>query len=320
MAEAARINLDAPRYDQSTYEGRAKHFFIVTNPLNLFCSSSQLDEAKQLVQQYRERREPSGVTEDQIWRAKNIYDSAFHPDTKQKMFILGRMSAQVPMNMTITGCMMTFYKTTPQVILWQWINQSFNAIVNYTNRSGDSPLSNTQLGISYALATGTATGTALALNRAVVKLPPLIGRYVPFAAVASANCINIPFMRNSEIQNGTPVFTEDGEKIGLSPAAAKKGIAQVVVSRIIMAMPGMAIPPLIMNRIENGPFLRKYPWMNAPMQIGMIGFLLVFATPMCCAIFPQKSSIATASLEPELQAKLKSMGRSDSLVYFNKGL
>lgn len=48
-----RINLDAPRYDQSTYINRAKHFLIVTNPLNVFASDAQLENAARIVRDYR---------------------------------------------------------------------------------------------------------------------------------------------------------------------------------------------------------------------------------------------------------------------------
>ena len=314
-------NLSQPRWSQDTYIGRAKHFFAVTNPLNVLLSNKDLEEARSLYLKARNKEAlPPSVTNDDLWKAKYRYDSAFHPDTKEKMFILGRMSAQVPMNMTITGCMLTFYKTTPAVVFWQWLNQSFNAVVNYTNRSGDAPISTKRLLASYSCATTGAVATALYLNSLTKKLPSLVGRYVPFAAVASANCINIPLMRSRELSDGIPVTTESGEKIGDSKKAARKAIFQVTFSRIGMALPGMAVPPILMNKLAKGKFLRAYPWANASIQVALVGFSLVFATPLCCALFPQRSSIAVSNLEEELLQRIKDKGLQIDTVYFNKGL
>lgn len=313
-----KIDLSKPRWDQTTFEGRAKHFFVTTNPLNVLATSAQLDEAKSIVESYRAGT-LTGKSVDEIWNAKFLYDSAFHPDTKEKMFILGRMSAQVPMNMTITGCMLTFYRTTPAVVFWQWINQTFNAVVNYTNRSGDTPIPLSKLGQSYALATGGALSVALSLKAAVTKMPPIFGKLVPFAAVAGANCINIPFMRMNEMENGIQVQDADGNVVGSSTAAAKSAITQVVFSRVGMAMPGMVIPPLIMVRLEKN-FLKKNPRLAAPVQVAMVGLCLVFATPLCCALFPQQSSMLVRDLEPEARDKITALPNPPERVFFNKGL
>ena len=60
--------------------------------------------------------------------------------------------------------------------------------------------------------------------------------------------------------------------------------------------------------------------MGAPLQVLMVGTLLVFATPLCCALFPQMSSIKVSQLEPHIQKDLKERGIHSPRVYFNKGL
>ncbi|NXU59219.1 SFXN2 protein, partial [Turnix velox] len=315
------FNVDAPRWDQSTFVGRLKHFLNITDPRTVLVTEEELDRAKALVEGCRAGLVPPGSSQEQLLYAKKLYDSAFHPDSGEKMNLIGRMCFQVPGGMAITGCMLQFYRTVPAVVFWQWVNQSFNAIVNYTNRNAASPISLRQIGVAYVTATGTALATAVGLNLYTKHAPPLLARWVPFAAVAAANCVNIPMMRQQEIINGVTVTDGDNNELGCSRRAAVKGIAQVVVSRIAMAAPGMIILPIIMERLEKYPFMQRIRVLHGPLQALMCGGFLLFMVPAACALFPQRCSLALDDLEPELRDSiLAKHGSKVPCVYFNKGL
>ncbi|XP_071793647.1 sideroflexin-2-like [Asterias amurensis] len=316
-----RLDLSKPRWDQTTFVGRLKHFFNVTDPRTVICSDKQLYAAKDLVNNYKMGLEPPGTTEEQLWFAQKLYMSAFHPDHGEKMNLIGKMSFQVPGGMAITGAMLQWYKTMPAVIFWQWINQSFNALVNYTNRNAASATTSKEIGMAYVTATSGALVTALSLNSLTKKSPPLVARYVPFAAVAAANCVNVPMMRQQEVLSGITVCDSEGKELGKSQKAARKGIAQVVVSRITMAAPGMCVLPLIMERLLKFPWFKRVSVLHGPFQVLGVGCFLIFMTPVACAIFPQQCSLAVSKLEPDLQASIKAeFGDSIQTVYFNKGL
>ncbi|NXR16136.1 SFXN2 protein, partial [Semnornis frantzii] len=315
------FNIDIPRWDQSTFMGRLKHFFNVTDPRTVLVSEKELDQAKAVVESCRAGLVPPGSSQEQLLYAKKLYDSAFHPDSGEKMNLIGRMSFQVPGGMALTGCMLQFYRTVPAVVFWQWVNQSFNAIVNYTNRNAASTVSLRQLGVAYVTATGTALATAVGLSLYTKQAPPLLARWVPFAAVAAANCVNIPLMRQQEIINGVTVTDKDNNELGQSRRAAVKGIAQVVVSRITMAAPGMILLPIIMERLEKIPFMQRIRVLHAPLQVLLCGGFLLFMVPAACALFPQRCSLAVADLEQELHDSIMAKhGDKVPYVYFNKGL
>ena len=59
----------------------------------------------------RNNDEPPGTTEDDIWYAKKLCLSAFHPDSGELQNVIGRMSFQVPGGMIITAGMLQFYRS-----------------------------------------------------------------------------------------------------------------------------------------------------------------------------------------------------------------
>ena len=48
-----KVNIEEPRWDQTTYWGRARHFFTTANPINVFATPGQLDHANEIVTKYR---------------------------------------------------------------------------------------------------------------------------------------------------------------------------------------------------------------------------------------------------------------------------
>lgn len=52
--------------------------------------------------------------------------------------------------------------------------------------------------------------------------------FVPLVAVAAANCVNIPLMRQQEVKDGIMIQTNAGEDVGLSGNAAVSAISQVL--------------------------------------------------------------------------------------------
>ncbi|XP_078324708.1 sideroflexin-2-like isoform X2 [Crassostrea virginica] len=273
------------------------------------------------------REEPPGTTVSQVRRSQQLFLSAFHPDTGELQNVIGRMSFQVPGGMVLIGAMVTFYRSNTAVIFWQWANQSFNALVNYTNRNAAADISQKQLGFAYVSATSCALITALGLKAFLAqRTVPMLQRFVPFAAVCASNVVNIPLMRQSEIVDGVIVTDEENNVVTKSRYAALKGISQVVFSRIVICSPSMVLLPILMERMEKTAFMLRYGrYVNAPIQILLSGLSLVVMVPVGCAIFNQRCSITVDKLkifdsEAYEEVKTKYGINIPQKLYFNKGL
>lgn len=247
------------------------------------------------------------------------------------------MSCFVISNLIVTAGMLTPNMATTGTLAWQITNQSLNVGINNANSNKSTALSTSQLVQNYLTAVGASCGVALGLNAAVPRLrgvsantKVLLGRLVPFAAVASAGALNVFLMRGEEIRRGIDVFPvqsvaekderertgKEVQSLGKSKKAATLAVGETAISRVLNATPIMVLPPLLLVRLQKTEWLKQQPRMVLPVNLGLILGTSIFALPLALAAFPQRQAVKAENLEEEFRDR----GGMDGLVEFNRGI
>ncbi|RMJ08833.1 hypothetical protein BHE90_009616 [Fusarium euwallaceae] len=343
--------LPASQHDLATYMGRVRHAIGITDPSTLFAGTTGLEAAKKLVTDYKtgkvEHMSPA------LWHAKKVVDSTLHPDTGEPVLLPFRMSCYVLTNLVVTAGMLQPGLGTMGIVGWQVFNQSLNVAFNTANANKSSPMSTEVMIKSYLSAVGASCSVALGLNALVPRLNVspstrnILGRLIPFAAVASAAGLNTYLMRRDEIVKGIdvrPVLSEEDKaklkaegkserdvpSLGKSHTAAKIAVYETAASRVFTGSPIMVIPPMVLYHIENKQAwyknLMEKEWVRARPQLakgiplglnlGLIALTSFAVLPFALAVFPQQQEISAEMLEPEFHGK----GGLNGKVIFNRGL
>ena len=241
-----------------------------------------------------------------------------HSDDGHVIHPMLRMSAFLPVNLPITLGMTVFGTTTASQLFWQWMNQSYNAGLNYGNRNLSAEVSMTDLAKSYATATVVACSTAYGMGHvakaaeASTTLPAVLRfalpKFVPFVAVATAGACNAIAMRYKEIVDGVTVLDEDGNALGQSPIAGKQAITEVALTRVALPVPIILFPPLLSAGLRSavpglGAAMGKSRALALTLDLALTTGCLYFALPCAIALFPQHGSLPLSQMEPAIQKR-----------------
>ena len=310
---------------------------------NNFTTESDLATARALLAGFGSgtlpRTGPDGVSDSQLWAARKSLASATHPDTGEVVPLPFRMSMFMPSNLPISAGMLLSGPGRAQMF-WQWLNQSYNAGFNFSNRNATVPLDVPAMTLSYVVATGTAVGMAAGLGRVVSRLgggevagpgsprPPfrvrLLAAGLPWFAVASAGAANALAMRYKEGVDGITVYDGEGVGVGTSVAAGRVSLAQVALTRVILPIPILLLPPFILDAARRSKGLGAAMASSAPVRFGVeLGIIAVFlqcALPFAVALFPQTGSINAQELEPEFRGRVDGKGRPITVYTYHKGI
>uniref|UniRef100_A0AAY4ETM3 Sidoreflexin n=1 Tax=Denticeps clupeoides TaxID=299321 RepID=A0AAY4ETM3_9TELE len=288
------FRLGESRFDQSSFYGRLRHFLDVIDPRTLFVSEQRLNESVNLLEHFKNGTLPSNVTNSQapLMILMNL-QAIIHPDTGAKIFMPFRMSG-----VSVVGLLLP-NQTLASTVFWQCLNQSHNACVNYSNRNASQPTTGSQFILGYTGAVTSAVSIAVGLSIFVQKAQSfrpatrlLVQRFIPFPAVACANVCNVVLMRHTELEEGVSVMDEEGRVVGISRIAARHALVETALTRVVLPMPILVLPPIVMALLERLPLLQRNRRLVLPVHALVCLSAFSLALPVAISLFPQQSQLS----------------------------
>lgn len=309
-----KFSMEATRFDEKTFNGRLFKMLDVIDPRMLQTSEAEIRRSVAMLEEFK--RGESTASNEELWNARKIQDVCVHPITGETLFAPGRMSAFIPCNVPIVVGMLSS-TSTKQSVFWQWVNQSYNVMNNYVNRSSES-VEWSELGKAYGLACSVSMGMALTFGAIQKKLTVLkrLGPLVPYSCVVMASSANIMFTRMDEIKNGVSILDSEGKKLGLSCNAGMEAIKTTIMTRTVC----LPIVPIMLPGIVMGALNIQNAFLKIVGETVLVTGAFGIGLPVALAILPQEMEIPVSQLEPEYQGLKLANGQPVTVVFANKGL
>ena len=264
----------------------------------------------------------------QLLKFKTVVNASIHPDTHEPVPWVMRMCAFVPSNVPIIFGMLMSTPTPMSTAFWQWINQTYNAGMNFGNRNASSQQTAKDILFGYSAAVLSSVGISYGLRKLSHNatkglqggVAVLATSVISYVAVASAGFLNTYCMRMGEMERGIKVFDADGESVGVSKECARRAVLQTAFSRTVLSFPIFILPGVSMALIDKAGLLPRARAPKTLLELSVIAFALWVALPISVSLFPPTGEAKSAEIEPEFRELRNAKGQIVDRVYYNKGL
>ena len=321
-------------YDQSTFYGRLKYNWALCNPLGLRWNELAVKEAQATVGRHLGG---AAVPVEELQHAQTVlavsapHGSLLLPPCRTSGWAL----ATVPVMAFIVTNAVSRPTSLPHIVFGQWLNQTQNAAVTWSNRPPETPAADAAAAdassrgdmralAAYCAACATAipiaVGAAFGANRSAWLKP--LGKFAPYPAVALANTVNTGMMRADDLRHGVPLRLEGDplggdNSLGSSRLAGQRAVGETALTRTLIPLANFVAVPLIMSAID------KLRGGNKPRslvtQVAVTGAVLVAAIPLASSVSPPIGRIKVEEVEPHIAEAARRRDPGVKELVFERG-